>query len=250
MNRRSIATAAACLLAGLVPPPAYAHFVLVAPPSFSEQSSLGDPQKSAPCGQADPGDELVPSGVVTPLEEGSMVTITIDETIYHPGHYRVALAMDQASLPDDPPVTAGETACGSTVISENPTLPVLADGLLPHSDPFGEEQTIQVQLPAGFTCDRCTLQIIEFMSDHGLNNPGGCFYHHCATVSIGAGGGPDGGPSDGDDAGPDGDAGAGEPGDGDSEGCGCRTQSSGGWSGGALLGGLMIGFLALRRRRR
>ena len=36
--------------------------------------------------------------------------------------------------------------------------------------------------------------LIEFMSDHPLNNPGGCFYHHCADISI------SGGPSDGGSA--------------------------------------------------
>ena len=34
------------------------------------------------------------------------------------------------------------------------------------------------------------------MSNHGLNNPGGCFYHHCATVSVGAAGGDGGAPTD------------------------------------------------------
>src|SRR5262249_55630132 len=47
-------------------------------------------------------------------------------------------------------------------------------------------QTIQVTLPSNMTCDHCTLQVIEFMSEHPLNNPGGCFYHHCANISIGA----------------------------------------------------------------
>jgi hypothetical protein len=46
---------------------------------------------------------------------------------------------------------------------------------------------VQVTLPPNVTCDHCTLQVIQFMSDHGLNNPGGCFYHHCADISIKAG---------------------------------------------------------------
>jgi MYXO-CTERM domain-containing protein len=37
---------------------------------------------------------------------------------------------------------------------------------------------------AGFTCQNCTLQVFQWMSNHGLNNPGGCFYHHCAAVNI------------------------------------------------------------------
>jgi hypothetical protein len=65
-----------------------------------------------------------------------------------------------------------------------PVFPVLADGVLVHTAPFSGPQSFDVQLPAGMTCDHCTLQIIQFMSNHVLNNPGGCFYHHCATVNI------------------------------------------------------------------
>jgi hypothetical protein len=36
------------------------------------------------------------------------------------------------------------------------------------------------------TCANCTLQVIEFMSNHPLNAPGGRFYHYCATVAISA----------------------------------------------------------------
>lgn len=148
---------------------------------------------------------MVPTNDVTEVEAGSMLTITIDERIFHPGHYRVAIANDLASLPDDPPVTAGSTPCGSTVIDPNPTLPVLADGLLVHTTSFNGQQTVQVPIPSDLRCTNCVLQVIEFMSNHGLNNPGGCFYHHCATVSVVAPGTPDAGVPE--DAGPGDDAG-------------------------------------------
>lgn len=96
----------------------------------------------------------------------------------------MSLAADQASLPADPTVTPGSTPCGSTEIVAAPTLPLLADGLLVHDAPFPRPQTVQVQLPAGFTCTNCTLQVTEFMSNHGLNVPGWCFYHHCANLTI------------------------------------------------------------------
>jgi hypothetical protein len=63
---------------------------------------------------------------------------------------------------------------------------VLADGLFVHStrptgpvDPFEAD----VQLP-NLNCRRCTLQVVEFMAEHGFNNPGGYTYHHCASVQI------------------------------------------------------------------
>ncbi len=145
---------------------------------------LGGPQKSAPCGQDDPGQPLTQSGKVTAFQEGQTISITISEVIPHPGHYRVSIAKDLASLPADPAVTAGSSACGSTIIQKNPQLPLLADGLLVHTSAFSGPQTMKVQIPPGFTCDGCVLQVTEFMSSHPLNNPGGCFYHHCANVTV------------------------------------------------------------------
>ena len=63
--------------------------------------------------------------------------------------------------------------------------PVLADGVFVHTTAFSAPQTTTVTLPTTLTCTKCTLQVIEFMSDHPLNVPGGCFYHHCADISIG-----------------------------------------------------------------
>ena len=197
----SILCSAALLLLAA---PAQAHFLLISPESFAEQNALGDPQKNPPCGQYDTIEN--PTGIVTTYEEGSVISVTIDEAIYHPGHYRVAIAESPELLPDTPPVTAGSTACGSTVIDESPTLPILADGMIVHDSAFSSNQTFDVQLPEGFTCDNCTLQVVQFMSNHGLNNPGGCFYHHCATVSVvPAGGGDDVGVDDvgADDVGTD-----------------------------------------------
>jgi hypothetical protein len=173
-----------CFLGALVPLGAHAHFKLVSPASWAAQNGLGDPQKSGPCGQSDPGLPASPTGIVTTVEQGQLLTVTFDETIFHPGHYRVSLAADQASLPQDPVVTPGTTACGSTAIVQNPTPPLLADGVLVHSAQLSGRQSVQVQLPPEMTCTTCVLQISQFMSNHGLNNPGGCFYHHCANLKI------------------------------------------------------------------
>ncbi|HUQ06401.1 MAG TPA: SCE4755 family polysaccharide monooxygenase-like protein [Kofleriaceae bacterium] len=200
MIRRSIVL----LIAG-VPTVAHAHFVLNAPGSATQQDEFGSPQKSAPCGLTDRAgvpDDSTPSGVVTTVRTGSTLTISIRETIFHPGHFRVALAPTMAGLPADPAVTPGSTACGATTIDATPDFPVLADGQLVHTSGFGNrDMTFDVPLPAGMTCTNCVLQVTQFMSNHALNNPGGCFYHHCATVTIsddaplpdaGTGGGGDG----------------------------------------------------------
>ncbi len=182
--RSRVLAQASILVLAFAARPAAAHFVLQEPACYSEMDFLGSPQKSAPCGQDDPGQPFVASGKVTAFQEGQTISITINEVIPHPGHYRVSIAKDLASLPADPAVTAGSSACGSTVIQKNPQLPLIGDGLLLHTSILSGPQTMKVQLPAGFTCDNCVLQVTEFMSSHPLNNPGGCFYHHCANVTV------------------------------------------------------------------
>jgi hypothetical protein len=34
------------------------------------------------------------------------------------------------------------------------------------------------------SCPKCTLQIIQFMAQHGLNADGDFSYHHCADLEI------------------------------------------------------------------
>lgn len=162
-------------------PLAHAHFVLSAPPSLMSQDALGNPQKTGPCGDEGGG---TPTGALTAYNPGDTVTITVDETVFHPGHYRVALAVnDPSELPDEPPVTPGASECGSTVVQDPPTFPILADGQLDHTKAFSGPQTFTVKLPTNVTCKHCTLQVLEFMSSHGAP----CFYHHCANISIGTG---------------------------------------------------------------
>ena len=159
--------------------PVRAHFLLVAPDSWMSQGPFGDPQKVGPCGNEGGG---TATGNVTTFSPGQTIEVTVDETIFHPGHYRVALAVeDRSELPPPPVVTAvGSDPCGSAEIQNPPTFPILADNLLPHSAPFDGPQTFTVTLPSDVTCTRCTLQVIEYMSHHGRP----CFYHHCADISI------------------------------------------------------------------
>jgi hypothetical protein len=214
---------------------AAAHYKLMAPASMTVQDgTYGSPQKSAPCGFSDSSptaDNSTKTGAVTMVQTGGMLQVTIDETIAHPGHFRVAIAQTPAQLPADPPVTAvNSDPCGMTTIMDPPVMPVLADGLFEHTSGFSTPQTAMVQLPAGFTCTNCVVQVIQYMSNHGLNNPGGCFYHHCATVTITDNPQPnvDGPPSEDDEG-----------------GC-CSTQRDPVTS---LAGTVLIGLLLLRKRR-
>ncbi len=215
MLRRVLGFGSVIALA-LIAAPADAHFVLQTPACWSSQDALGSPQKVGPCGNEAGG---TPSGIVTPYQPGDMVTIKLNEVITHPGHYRIALSVnDRSELPPEPIVTPGATACGSAPIMNPAVFPVLADGQLVHTSAFSGAQTIQVKLPTNVTCAKCTLQVLEFMSSHAAP----CFYHHCADISIGVAA-PDGG-GGGMDAGSDPDGGSTTP--PMQSGCACSSPGT------------------------
>jgi hypothetical protein len=166
-----------------------AHFKLLEPASWLVENDRGDPQKSGPCGGSNT-DWGKPSYSVSKAVGGQKLHIKVQETVYHPGHYRVALAVNSPTeLPPDPQVTTKEGERGPMSVSaaiQNPPIPILADGLFDHSTrPTGTMAPFEtdVQLP-NINCRRCTLQIVQFMAEHAFNNPGGYTYHHCATLQI------------------------------------------------------------------
>jgi hypothetical protein len=132
------------------------------------------------------------SNVVTPVMGGSKLMLKVNETVSHPGFYRVALSIkSRAELPADNVVKDANgmvllpTSTGMSATAEyqtNPVFPVLADNLFPHTS--GSMFSGEITLP-NVNCDKCTLQVIEFMANHGSNgDKAGFFYHHCADLKI------------------------------------------------------------------
>lgn len=186
-----------------------AHFKLLAPTSWIVENDTGDPQKLAPCGGVPPatgrgigGGAPAPTNqltnAVTKVVGGSKLHLKIEETIYHPGHYRVALAVNsRTELPPDPMTFERTTERGPYsvwgVIQSPPQIPVLADGLFQHytAPPRPTPGTTapsvifetDIQLP-NISCPKCTLQVLQFMAEHAYNQPGGYSYHHCADLEI------------------------------------------------------------------
>jgi hypothetical protein len=182
---------ASCLLLALAfasaPAIVRAHFVLLEPGSTLVQNQLGDPQKLGPCGgtSASAG---TPTQTVTKIKGGTPLHLTIRETIYHPGHYRVALVVNNPSeLPADPTATTRDTDRGpysvAAPIQSPAAAPLLADGLFPHTAKPTDLWQADVPLP-NITCKKCTLQVTQFMAEHGVNRDGGFYYHHCAELEI------------------------------------------------------------------
>ena len=175
------------VLVGLVPAVTSAHFKLVEPASWLIEDNRGDPQKSGPCGGSNT-DYGKPSYIVGQAVGGSKLHVKVQETVYHPGHYRVALAVNSpAELPVDPKATTMDTEKGPRSVSaeiQNPVqAPVLADGLFIHTARADAPFETDVTLP-NISCKRCTLQVVQFMAEHGVNNPGMFTYHHCAAIQI------------------------------------------------------------------
>jgi len=164
-----------------------AHFKLLEPASWIQEDQRGDPQKAGPCGGTN-GDPGKPSGMVTNVQGGEKLHIKLQETIYHPGFYRVALAVNsQDELPPDPEPKTEPSPTGprsvSGAIQYPPLPPVLADGLFQHIARFEKEVETDVDIP-NISCSKCILQVVEFMAAHGVNKPGDFTYHHCAVLQI------------------------------------------------------------------
>ena len=155
----------------------HAHFSLLQPPSAHSIDTGG--KGDGPCGQAPD------SNIVTPAQGGRPIQLRLNEFVFHPGHYRVALSVNsRAELPPDPIVTQDANGISISAVIENPAkIPVLADGLFAHSLPISGDFETAITLP-NINCERCTLQVIEFMADHGFNPGGGYYYHHCADLRI------------------------------------------------------------------
>src|SRR3954463_12103477 len=150
MKTSIVAVCAAGLAGG--PRGTHAPFKLVEPASWIVEDERGDPQKGFPCGGSNT-DAGKPSYAVTQAVGGSTLHVKVQETIYHPGHYRIALAVNSLSeLPVDPKATteAGPNGQPRSVSGDvmNPVaMPVLADGLFPHQAKTDAPFETDVALP-------------------------------------------------------------------------------------------------------
>lgn len=177
-----------------------AHFKMLTPAPWINSNELGDPQKIGPCGGDPKGvNEPLLSKAVTKVTGGTMLPLKIQETIFHSGHYRVALAVNsRTELPPDPYTAEKYTERGLYSvwgqIQSPPQIPILADGLFQHYPKPGEAASQRPKTPMtpweteiaipNINCATCTLQVIQFMADHVYNQPGGYAYHHCADLQI------------------------------------------------------------------
>lgn len=159
---------------------ARAHFNLMQPLAMHEQGFLGDPQKTGPCGPG-PLDPGIATNDVTTFEAGETITVQWAEAIQHPGHFRIALAKNPADL-TDPDIDVDGNCNYSSFVDQSGIGPVLVDDITPGG--AGVMVTQEVTLPSE-PCENCTLQVIQFMTQHAPP----CIYYHCANINVVAAGG-------------------------------------------------------------
>jgi MYXO-CTERM domain-containing protein len=192
---------------------AQAHIELVSPAPRTLD------QKAGPCGAA--GSVRGPAQTFQP---GETITVEWDETVDHPGHYRLSFDLDGNDFqnPNQPDDNYPET---------------LVDQI---TDKSGGSYSQEITFPDQ-ECDNCTLQLMQIMT---TNVPYNSFYFACSDIvlSNGAPGSPDAG-------GGGGGGGGGGDGGGDADGgCGCSSSGNSAGDFGFLAIGFALFFFGKRRR--
>ena len=171
---------------------ASAHITMTAPPPRTLDNKAG------PCGAA--GSKR--GTRVTTFAPGATITVEWDETVDHPGHYRIAFDNDGDDVFVNP---------------NNPNDNFAFTLMEPIPDKAGGHYTQQITLPTA-PCSNCTLQLMQIMT---TQVPYNSFYYQCADIAIGEGGGDPGGVEPPADSG------------------GCSTGSGGGAGALVMLAGLI-----------
>ncbi len=132
-----------------------AHIALKVPTTRTAE------QKAGPCGTAG----SVRGANVTTYAPGETITVEWDETVDHPGHYRIAFDAD------------GQDAFVNPSRSTDNFAFTLVDKI---ADKAGGRYTQQVTLPTT-PCTNCTIQLMQVMT---TTEPYNSFYWQCADIMI------------------------------------------------------------------
>ena len=232
MALRPVSLGFAALSLALVAAPASAHIALSAPLARSnDQIQL----KNGPCGQT----KTARTKTVTTFAPGETITVAWDETIDHPGHFRISFDPGGASFPD--PTSFTDTSSGPTD---------LVDDIADKSGNAPIPYTQRVTLP-NVECTNCTLQLIQVMTDKPRYGDGNDIYYQCADIVLARDAPPsDGGTVTHDAAIPTSDGGAaGRDASGDGSSGGCAMAGRGARSS-VWLVFAAVGIALVRRARR
>lgn len=158
--RVTLAVGLAILVGWATPLTASAHIALVNPAPRTAS------QKAGPCGAAGSV-----AGTPTTLAAGSVLRVRWMETIDHPGHFRISFdASGDDGFVD--PASASDSYTNDAVLLDD------------IADKKGGAYEVEVTLP-DVACDKCTLQIIQLMTDKAPYQPGtNDLYYQCADLKL------------------------------------------------------------------
>ncbi len=213
----------------LVAASARAHIALTAP-AVRPTASI----KDAPCGSTG----STRGDAISVFQPGETITVTWDETIDHPGYYRISFDADGQDFTIPP-------AINDTSASDNVLIDLIPD------EAGGPNYSQQVTLP-NIECETCTLQLIQLMTDklpYTTDAASNDIYFQCADIALRSGGAPaDARLADAavstSDGGPGADAGGGGGGGG-----GCTTGGAPGSAGILVAVGAVVSRMRRRTRR-
>lgn len=194
----------------LLPGSASAHIQLVTPLQRDVDQKVG------PCGA-----NGVRSANVCEYRPGARITVSWEETVEHPGHFRISFDEDG----EDDFITPSDY----DDIGEGDS--ILVDGIADQDTRSGDSGYGQEVLLPDVECDNCTLQLIQIMTDKPPYGDGNDIYYQCADIVLSASAPAD--PADACSAG-DGDdgggnvGGGGDGGGGEESGCAAAGSGAGG----------------------
>jgi len=164
---KQLVMAAAAITSLAVALPARAHICLEAPVSrVGPSCNVLSAQKPGPCGI-----NARSTKYITEFKPGETITVTLNETVDHPSHYRIAFNPNGSTFED--PANKDDKD------GKKPF--VLLDGIVDESE---ARQSVKVTLP-NMTCDNCTLQLIQVMYDKTGNGFGNDdIYYACADIVL------------------------------------------------------------------
>lgn len=161
--RSLFALSIAATTATLVTSTASAHIRLMSPaPRYLDQ-------KSGPCGRAL---NDVRGGTVTTFQPGETITVRWQETIGHPGHFRISFDADGQDDFIDPASYTDFYTNDSVLLDDIP-------------DQTGTQiYQLEITLP-DIECENCTLQVVQVMTDKPPYTVGGNdLYYQCADLIL------------------------------------------------------------------
>ncbi len=179
----------------LAPAETSAHILLTEPPPRVAH----DNTKVSPCGE---NVEWGSNGVST-FAPGEQLTLQWDETISHPGYFRVALSTtgDDALVK---PAEADLNAFKDFYSSGNGSLPtpieqpsgMVSGDLITYYDYYAQHGMgecsgtstggvckYEVALTLPTSCEQCTLQLVQVMAE-SFRNANNAYYYHCVDFKI------------------------------------------------------------------